>query len=85
MSLSVTVRVVDRPGEGMAFVEYADGVLGIVDTALWTKWRVRKARECPVTGRELRVGEFAYGPASTGKKYRTQRIAVEAIEGGVST
>lgn len=78
MGLYHNIRVVNRPGPGIANIEF-DG-----DVYLWATAKLRAEkrgpeRKCPECGRHLLAGETAYRPMGN-KAYRYQRMCVPCVE-----
>lgn len=58
---------------------FADG-LATVDGQPWSRRKARKAARCAMTGREISVGDLAYGPALGTEANRHERILASAVE-----
>lgn len=75
--VTAQARVIERPAEGLAVVEYVGG-LGY-GTDLWVRRTLRKLKRCAVTDRAMPKGSLAYGPVGN-QAYRGERIDAAVIE-----
>ena len=70
-------KIVEVLWDGVVAIQHPSG-----DTALWSKGKLRKAKRCAVSGKEMSVGSEAYRPVGN-QQYRSSRIAAEIIDKAV--
>ncbi|WP_250515953.1 DUF3331 domain-containing protein [Caballeronia sp. INDeC2] len=58
----VTVKLIERPSTTTATIEWRDSTRCCYGDQVWRAMRARTAGVCAMSGREIRPGDYVYGP-----------------------